>query len=215
MSGRVPWISVSICSESLPWLTIVLLIWKPWRQRQNWKWPMFIIFSHIWKQQQRETLESVCIIVYCLCHGRQTPKVKFAIVHFLSPHLKNAKEGKSKKSKTCHCLSPTSRNIGVKMCYHLSPTKGKVQNLQLHTVFFWTSRRREITVVRCEGIFRKNGKTQEWYISSQNFAMKDHDVKISSGLHVYFSRSAWGLRATFLTHSSMVEVYHVDYIHTT
>lgn len=55
------------CVQSLPWLTIILLIWKPRRQRQIWKWPMFIIFSHIWKQQQRETLESVCIIVSCLC----------------------------------------------------------------------------------------------------------------------------------------------------
>lgn len=43
-------------------------------------------------------------------------KVKFAIVHFLSPHLKNVEEGKSEKSKTCHCLSPTSGNIGVEMC---------------------------------------------------------------------------------------------------
>lgn len=180
MSARLPWVSVSICSEPLPWLTILSLIWKPWRQRQRWKWSMFIIFSHIWKQQQRETLESICIIVYCLCHGRQMWKVQFAIVHRLFAHLKNAWAGKEKKVKLAIVYHQRAEILAWKcaIVYHQHRWKFKICN-SLPSALLWTSRRREITKVAGEGIFWENGITQQRYVSSHNLTNKDHNVKVA------------------------------------
>lgn len=193
MSGRVPWVSVSICSEPLPCCHRFANL-KTLKTKAEVKMANFYqFFTHLKTAKRNIGVNMYYCSLSLPWKTNAKGKTCYCSPSFCS-FKKNAKEEKMKKRMKLAIVYQQRAEILVRKCaivYHQQRWKFKICNC-LPSSLVWTSRRREITKVGGEGIFWESGITQQRNASSHNLTIKDNNIETCSRPYIHFWRAACG-----------------------